>query len=202
MSNYRNEIIVANNRRASVRPASISAQIIPQQGFIAVGAIQWKQKRLDMGEIKNAIKEIDVHCRTWISVFVQMKLRDKKDFYASLKIPEGFENYLFLENGEGKHVKAAQVNLPLFRELSIINPEISLQATFPARLAASDSALVTADTKKVILVISGLSEEKDVRLEWPVPLPVPEAPKTLQPILDLADFGVLYNQARGAEEDQ
>ena len=193
---YRGILLFAHSKITSLDKVDVTALVVPQQALITSGAVIWKQKRLEMDVIKQAVAEIDVHFQQWIPVMLRMSIRDESDFTASLKIPSSFEDYLFLENDGGQFVRASSADLPMLKDLSAFNPAITVHVLFPASLPEGGGMLITEETKAVSLTVSGLSDTEDLRFEWTVPLIVPEAPQALQKVIDMANLTRLYEQPK------
>ncbi len=58
---YRGILLFAHSKIESLDKVDVTALVVPQQALITSGAVIWKQKRLGMDVIKQAVAEIDVH---------------------------------------------------------------------------------------------------------------------------------------------
>jgi TonB family protein len=195
---YTQRAMMAVNRRSSASSLTVLGLIIPPQLHIATESIGWMQKRLSEAEIRLAISGATDIYKNSIPALVDLRLSEDAEPGFSFKVPKDIKDYLFLENDTGDFVRCSEASIPALGLVNLINPSVTLTVAFPSELP-DGTPLISDTTRSVVLVVSALSSTSDVRLTWPVPIPIPEPSRELAEIFALAEYGPLFDQNRRAK---
>ncbi len=134
-----------------------TATPIPLEFAIITTYPKWIEKRYKEDQMLKAIEELKSEYQNyfpvnfWIYYTGDWNSKGKTE----VKIPDDFEEYLFLENAEGDYVRTSEAKIPFIgKKINYMNDSSTILILF------ENADEILADSDKVVIVIGGVDLRK------------------------------------------
>jgi len=132
---------------------SYTAFPLPVELAVIQNYSKWIEKRYTEDQMLTAIEELKGEYQNYLPVFFAIFYTGEWNSKGKteIKIPDDFEEYLFLENDKGEYVRTSKVEIPFMGNVvNYMNDSSMIVILF------ENADEILADSNKVVIVIGGV----------------------------------------------